>query len=232
MSLLPNWDSIESTSRWSDVLFWAGIICLVLLAATEVASHIYGSRSAFLSGEVARQAEDKRKQDQDSAETRRKTEVEGLQTQLADAAKKAAEAAKKAEAVEKQAAPRHLTSAQQQAIFEVISPIHDVVVSVAISMGDTEAKSFAGDFVSVLRKAGWNVGEGDGINQAVYTGGPDYGVQVTLNEAEARAGRYPTGAEALIRALIAIGLTKGGFMNPGVPVGKIELRIGPNEPTR
>src|ERR1700688_3814769 len=91
MSLLPNWDSIESTSRWSDILFWAGIICLVLLAATEVASHVYGSRSSFLSEKVARHAEDQRKRDEDDAETRRKTEVEGLQKQLADADKKVAD---------------------------------------------------------------------------------------------------------------------------------------------
>ena len=40
MNLLPDWNSIESTARWSDILFWAGIVCLVLLAATEVASHV------------------------------------------------------------------------------------------------------------------------------------------------------------------------------------------------
>jgi hypothetical protein len=48
MTLLPDWDSIESTARWSDGLFWAGIVFLVLLAAAEVASHIISKRSAFL----------------------------------------------------------------------------------------------------------------------------------------------------------------------------------------
>jgi hypothetical protein len=55
MSLLPDWHSIESTARWSDILFWAGIGCLILLAAAEVASHVYGKRSTELSEAGAHQ---------------------------------------------------------------------------------------------------------------------------------------------------------------------------------
>jgi hypothetical protein len=80
MSFVPDWDSIESTSRWSDVLFWAGIVCLILLAATEVASHIYGTRSTLLSDEAARHTEEQHRHDEESAEVRRKAEVEALQT--------------------------------------------------------------------------------------------------------------------------------------------------------
>jgi hypothetical protein len=48
MKFLPNWNSIESTARWGDALFWLGIGSLILLAVAEIASHIYSSRSAIL----------------------------------------------------------------------------------------------------------------------------------------------------------------------------------------
>ena len=51
MRFLPDWDSIESTARWGDALFWIGITCLVLLAAAEVASHIFSNRSSALQAE-------------------------------------------------------------------------------------------------------------------------------------------------------------------------------------
>lgn len=46
--MLPSWDSIQSTSRASDFLFWLGIWALVVLTVAEVGSHIYGKRSTSL----------------------------------------------------------------------------------------------------------------------------------------------------------------------------------------
>jgi hypothetical protein len=40
----PGWNSIDTTAFWSSFYFWAGIVSLALLAATEVLSHRYGSR--------------------------------------------------------------------------------------------------------------------------------------------------------------------------------------------
>lgn len=50
--MLPDWNSVESTARWSDLLFWTGIIALCLLAASIMASRILANRSNFLTHEV------------------------------------------------------------------------------------------------------------------------------------------------------------------------------------
>jgi hypothetical protein len=226
MTWWPGWDSIESTAFWSHFWFWFGIACLFALGASEIVSHIYGLRKDQLVAVAETAASAQRKSDADAAETRRKGDVEALQKQLAAAEKSAEDAQKKAASVERAAMARHLTESQQTAIFNAIAQFAGKSVDIVIPMGDNEAKSFAGEFVSIFRKAGWNAGENDGINQAVWTGPPVTGVQVTLNQGEASANRLPPGAEPLIRVLIALGLTEGGFVNPGTQPGKIELRIG------
>ncbi|MGF6812211.1 hypothetical protein OKW30_007403 [Paraburkholderia sp. Clong3] len=62
MSILPDWNSIESTARFSNFLFWVSIIALLALGAAEVGTHIYGNRSSFL---ASRDAEAKLVQYQD-----------------------------------------------------------------------------------------------------------------------------------------------------------------------
>jgi hypothetical protein len=212
MSLWPDWISIESTARWSDILFWAGIGCLVLLAVTEVASHIYGSRSSELAAEAAKAADAK---------------AEG---QIAEAQRESAAANAKAADLAQQAAPRRLTPAQQQAIGFAIAPFPGAKVEVQVPMGDMEARVFAGEFVSLFRAAGWNIGAGDGIALAVFGGAPVYGVQILVNESDVKAGRTPPGAEQLAHALVSAGLCKQGFVSPQAPPGTIEVRVGTKQP--
>src|ERR1700692_1103838 len=216
MSYLPDWDSIESTSRWSDFLFWAGIVCLVLLAATEVASHIYGSRSSFLSGEAAQHSEDQRKQDEQSAETRRKAEVEALQKQLAEADKKAATALQ-------QQVPRHLTDAQKQTLIATLSPFAGQEVQVATPWGDGEAKDFAEDFMAVFKAANWNTL--DSPSMAAYSKDPG-GLEVILSATEIAAGKVLRSADALMKALNNLGLEPKGLNDPSVRVRLIDFRVG------
>jgi hypothetical protein len=52
MDFVPDWNSIESTTRWGNGLFWAGIICLILLAVAEMASHILLNRAAALTAKA------------------------------------------------------------------------------------------------------------------------------------------------------------------------------------
>jgi hypothetical protein len=48
MNVFPDWNSIESTTRWSNAFFWVSILCLILPAAAQVAYHIFGNRAAYL----------------------------------------------------------------------------------------------------------------------------------------------------------------------------------------
>jgi hypothetical protein len=221
MSLLPDWNSIESTSRWSDILFWAGIICLVLLAATEVASHIYGSRSSFLSGEAARHAEDQRKQDEDSAETRRKTEVERLQKQLTDADKKVVE-------LQAGQADRHLSAEQRQTILAAIAPHPGQIVDLVAVATNGEAYRYAQEFAAIFQAAGWQIVNG-GISQAIYTGDV-VGITVTISAANGAAHQAPIGAARLIQTMVGLGLITEGFSGPEVQGDNVQVRIGRKPP--
>ena len=78
MTWWPGWDSIESTKGWADFYFWFGIICLVLLAISEVISHRYGLRKDELVAAAEVATSKQRKADQDAADSRHATEISGL----------------------------------------------------------------------------------------------------------------------------------------------------------
>jgi hypothetical protein len=230
VSWYPGWDSLDSVRNWHTVFEVSGIAFLALLVGAEILAFQYGHRKDELTAIAETAADAKRRADTDAAESRRLADVKALQDKLAAAEKVAVDASKKAGDVERQAAPRHLTESQRQTIIAAIQPLAPKTVDVVVPAGDSEAKSFAAEFVDLFRNAGWDAGTNDGINQAFYTGNIDYGIQVTLNQADASAGRLPPGAEALIRVLLSLGLTKGGFANPQIPSGKIEFRVGTKPP--
>jgi hypothetical protein len=222
----PGWDSLDSVRNWHTIFEISGIAFLALLVGAEILAFQYGHRKDELVAVAEHAAETRREQSEATTKAQRDAETAQLQRKLAEAQKAAEEAGKKAASVEQAAAARHLTESQRSAISNAIAPFSGKAIDIVIPMGDNEAKSFAAEFVAVFRKAGWDAGQNDGINQAVWTGPPTIGVQVTLNQNEASANRLPPGAEPLIRALIAVGLTEGGYVNPGTAPGKIELRVG------
>jgi hypothetical protein len=57
MTVLPDWNSVESTARWSSILFWVGMSALMVLAATQVASRIFANRSSVLALESGHSVE-------------------------------------------------------------------------------------------------------------------------------------------------------------------------------
>lgn len=130
MSFLPNWDSFESTSRWSDILFWAGIICLILLAATEVASHIYGNRASILSKEAAKQQQEA----EQAAEQRHTAEIGGLKSQLTEAEKKVTE-------LQKVQPQRRLSQQEKDTLIAAMLPFPGQKISITCIMGTFMAKS-------------------------------------------------------------------------------------------
>ena len=97
-------------------------------------------------------------------------------------------------------------------------------------MGDGDADIFKGDFVSVLERAGWDHNGDAGISQSVIMPTPS-GIQVTMNEAEARAGRMLNSAGIFVETLHRLGIisTLTMFLNKDVPVGHVRLVIGNRE---
>lgn len=224
MSFLPGWDSLETTETIAHNLHIAAVIVLGLLFLAEGMALVYDFRNHGLSRAAAVDADNKRQRDADAAESRRKAEVEGLQKQLSEADTRLA-------AVQKQQAPRRLTEAQKQFLIAQLSPYRGEKIEIVALLGDQESMQFAQDFHSVFVAAGWQDLSG-GVSQAVITGGA-VGIEITLNQAEAQAGRLPPVLQPLINALTIAGLMPHAadgrpnvFMNPQSPTDHIVFRVG------
>jgi hypothetical protein len=204
---------MQGTRWWSVVYFWIGIAGLFVLGSSL---DRYG-----LSNDAA--AETSRAQEHGA-------ELPALRPQFTEATEQATDAARKASTVEAKQASKHLTAAQKRVLTTALKPFAHQAIDVVVPMGDEEAQTFAADFVAVLRTAGWNTGSNDGIRQAVYTGPPPRGIEVTLNEQDVKGNTLPQGAAELIEALMQLGLAEMAFINPQILPGKIQLRVGSKQP--
>jgi hypothetical protein len=234
---LPGWNSIETATRLHNFFEFWGIVLFLVVVGFEFLAYFYGHRKDWLVEEAARvaageqqhaDAETQRRHEADTATIRE--ELARAQKDAETARQEAADAGRKAASLETKAAQRRLSDSQIRILRDALKPFAGQKATIAITLGDHESHVLASQFVSVFREAGWDVGGGDGVSQAVYSGPPTYGIQVTVNEQDARAGKLPTGAEKLIRALSGLGLTKQGYANPQIPSGSIEFRVGPKEP--
>jgi hypothetical protein len=115
MSVLPGWDSVESTATIAHGLHITAIVVLGLLFLSEGLALLYDFRKEHLTAvaEGVRAGEQKQKEDADEAH--RRAEVDGLQTQLTEAHKKVSE-------LEQKQAPRRLMPEQKQAFQQMLIP--------------------------------------------------------------------------------------------------------------
>jgi hypothetical protein len=222
MSVLPDWNSIESTSRWSDILFWAGILCLILLAVAEIGSHIYGSRSSFLVGEAARLAEIQRSADEAAAKKKSDDEAAQLRGQLAKAEKVATEAGEKVAELDRLRAPRHLLPAQQKALRDLLAGAPKLQVAIFAGTASGDEKGYADELASVFRALSWDVR----VVDALFTGSDTSGLWLVMNGTQGQT--VPEGPTILLRALVAAGLDIRPSISGStlVPEGEIQLNIG------
>jgi hypothetical protein len=79
----------------------------------------------------------------------------------------------------------------------------------------------------VFEAAGWDHGGNEGLFAQQFPRDP-IGVEVTLNENDARAGNSPAGIGALINATRQLGLVYDNtvYMGSVVPSGQALLRVG------
>ncbi len=127
-------------------------------------------------------------------------------------------------AFQRQATDRQLSAAQGKALIQALSPFRGQKITVVCIANDPEGCRFAEAFKSIFVASGWNC---EGVNQVAYTGGHPVGIEATVNQVEAQAGRVPRAADRLLRALIILGLSgQEIFVHPAVPAGQIEFRVG------
>lgn len=216
--MLLDWNSIESVSKWESFFWWSGIVCLILLAATEIISHyVFGGRKEHLVAMRERAVAEQQRQAIENADARHADEVSKLK-------KKTEEAERKIGAFQRQQADRQLPAAQRNALIQALSSFRGQRITVVCLMGDAEGCQFAEAFKAVFIASGWDC---VGVNQSVITGRQPVGIETTVNQTEAEAGRIPRAADVLVRTLMSLGLVKQEiFGHNEVPAGQIQFRVG------
>lgn len=220
------WDNSEALRGLSHGLMWASAT-LAVLAAVATGVRYYVDRRVGELSAAARLVEQKSR---DLAEAGREAklqeELRAADLRLQESERLARSAEQTADELRKGAAPRRLSPSQGEAILAAIKQYAGQSCTVVFVNGAPDAEGFARDFADILEQAAWKrSGDVDSNN---FSKDP-IGVQVTLNIAymEKRLAP-PAGATALAAVLVEVGLAPDAqlFVNPGTPMGVVEVRIG------
>ena len=119
---------------------------------------------------------------------------------------------------------RRLSLDEKYALIAALRPFAGQRVVIAAIDGDEDGKGFAADFAEVFEAAGWQHPE---VDYRRWDRDP-VGVEITLNEADGRAGRVNTAVGALINIARKLSLTEGNtiYMAGEVPSGQVQVKIG------
>src|SRR5712672_2275590 len=217
MTILPGWDSLESTANWQWGFHAAALVFIFLLALSEILAFVYSGRAETLRAIADNARAEKQQKEMDEARAFHEAQVEELKKQTEPGGRQVG-------AFQRQPTDRQVSPAQGKALVQALAPFRGQKITVVCIANDPEGCRFAEAFKSVFVASGWNC---EGVNQVAYTGGNPVGIEATVNQAEAQAGRIPRAADRLLRALIILGLSgQEIFVHPAVPAGRIEFRVG------
>jgi hypothetical protein len=223
--------------RWIEIGI-AAVLALLILA--EVAAFGFSYRKDTLASArdgalTALQSRLEQSQQLAAADTaRHANELSEFQKKLAEAEGRAQRAATEAAqartalaALQQASAQRRLSEQERHALVEALAPYGGQKVSVASILHDDDGKALAEDFVAVLDEARWDHDGEAGVSYQQWDRDP-IGIEIWLNEKEARAGRVQAGIGALIAAVRHLGLMADNtlYMSRDVPAGEAQIRIG------
>lgn len=221
----------EWVYSWSNVALIASLIVGVLatwgvVTSSSVKEAASDERAARLELETA---EAKRETSRLSAEAEAaKREIAVANAEAAKANERANLAALETEKLKSRIAWRRISPDQKNSLIAALAPFKGQKIGITSVVGSDDGASYAADFVEVLKAAGWVLKDGHPV-QSIYSQIPPKGLEITLSQTDADAGRILRSADTLWKALIAVGLmpTDGQpFKNPSVQEAEIELRVG------
>jgi len=159
------------------------------------------------------------------AELQRKPSESG--SALAELQRKLSEHESKLAALHHKEMQKRLSDDEKKLLVEALKPFAGQKIALASRVGDEDGKVLAEDFIAVFDAAGWSHGGNAGVSFRRWDRDP-LGIEITLNEADARAGRISGGLGALINALRKLGLAYDNtiYMTREVPAGLALLKIG------
>jgi hypothetical protein len=212
-------------SRFVEIGFAAA---LGLLLVSEVIAYGYGIRQQTLMTAAERVSADRVKELQ--AEAKKHHPVESSNRYLkenSDLRQRLIEAENKIASLERGQSQKHMSAEQKRYLIEALRPFAGQKVSIASIRGDAEGEVFAQEFVAVFEAAGWDHHGEAGVTTQQWDRDP-IGVEVALNETDARADRIPPGIAALVNAVRALGMVYDNtvYMDEEVPSGQAVVKVG------
>jgi hypothetical protein len=147
--------------------------------------------------------------------------------QAAELQQKLSETEKQLAALQRKEMEKRLSEDEKKLLIEALRPFPGQKVTIASRLGDEDGKGLAEDLVAVFEAARWNHAGNGGISVQRFDRDP-VGVEITLNEADARAGRISSGLGALINVVRKLGLSYDNtiYMNRQVPSGQALVKVG------
>lgn len=232
MGLLPDWNSIESTTRWSDGLFWVGIIALALVAATELAAHVYSSRAAYLVSSLDRIERETRQTQEQRTERRYSTETAELHQKLDSANAELAGLRQKLDGTNallensKSSSARHLFDPQTNELLKSLAPFAGQKIKVWSTDTTGDSIILAREFIAVLKMAGWVVP--NAVLTGPVAGGDTSGIRVSFEGNLSDPNQVPRGIDTLIATLERVGLISSQtlYLDRRAHGGEYLLKIG------
>jgi hypothetical protein len=122
---------------------------------------------------------------------------------------------------------KHLSQEERQTLIDALKPFAGQRIAVAFIRDDDGSQALAQDVVAALDAAGWDHDGKVSVTALQWDRDP-VGIEVALNEQDARAGRVATGVGALINTLRQLRLTDDNtiYMDSTVPPGQVLLKVG------
>jgi hypothetical protein len=122
---------------------------------------------------------------------------------------------------------KHLSQEERQTLIDALKPFAGQKIAVTSIRDDDGSRALAQDVVAALDAAGWDHDGQAGVAARQWDRDP-VGIELALNEQDARAGRIAPGIGALIGTLRRLRLTDDNtvYMDSTVPPGRVLLKVG------
>jgi hypothetical protein len=231
----PDWIDIGGYQVRSRAFEILGAALLALLLLAEAIAFGYGARQVTLMAAAEQAQADRLKRQAAETVARRTAENSSQQQQqqqqqqreLTSLRQKLIETENRLADLERKQMQKRLTADERRLLIEALRPFAGQKVAIASILGDEDGKTLAEDFVAVFDAAGWDHDGDAGISAQQWPRDP-IGIEITLNESDARAGRVTAGIGALINAVRKLGLVYDNtvYMNGDVPAGQALLKVG------
>jgi hypothetical protein len=223
----PEWLDLGEYQLRSRFLEIGIAAVLGLLLVSEVVAYSYGLRQNTLMAVAEQASADRIKRL--AAEAKPRLVADGTSRYLKENSElhqKLSEAETKLADLEKTQTQKHLSPEQKRFLIEALRPFAGQKVSIASIRGDGEGQVLAREFVSVFDAAGWDHHGEAGVSTQDWPRDP-VGIEVVLNEKDARSDHIPEGVAGLINVVRQLGLVYDNtvYMDNDVPPGQALLKV-------